>query len=179
MSGGFIACRARAKRPPNRSTHALEKPGKNAAGAVASKRVRKARPVCFWMLRVCVFAGSGAQLPHPAASHASDLVNFADDKNQLLLADPVLIMHQSPEHAQEFELQVQFCQQRPFAGRRGVNGAHAQEQRIQGHVVEPLAEGEAVAFRKIPRALEGPAGQLGEQSVNRGFFMVIHLKIGS
>ena len=93
----------------------------------------------------------------PPASHPSGFVDPADDEDKLLLADPALPMHEPPEHAELFEQEIQLSEKRDFFRTRTVDGADAEHQRIERQIVEPLAEGEAVALRDRGRALERPA----------------------
>ena len=111
----------------------------------------------------------------PAAGHAANFVNAPIDKEQLLLADPALVMHQPPEHAQLFEQQIQLDQQGGFGGFGSIEGAHGQHQRVKGGVVESLAEGEPVAFGKVGRAVKRPASEFGQGGVD-GWFVVHHLR---
>ena len=57
-----------------------------------------------------VFSRPRVQLPQPAAGHPPRFVNAPHYKQKLLLADPTLVMDQTPEHTQQFELEVEFLQ---------------------------------------------------------------------
>src|SRR5271157_4898562 len=78
-------------------------------------------------------------LLEPAADHAPDFVQSMRDEKQLLLADPTAVANEPPEDTQLF----------------------------QREAVHALAEGEAVAFGQAGGAVERPADQIHEQSINR------------
>ena len=108
-------------------------------------------------------------MSEPPAGHSSRLIELSDDEDELLPTDPSAIIAQPAEHAQLFEEEIEFFEQRTLARRRGKDGAHGEFERVERAVVEPLAKGEARAFRKIGSAIQRPADDLGEHGVNWRF----------
>ena len=107
------------------------------------------------------------KLFQPPAGHAPGLVDPPDDEDQLLLADPSLFMHQPPEDSELFEQEIEIFEQRHLLRTRTVDGADAEQQGVEGQIIEPLTEGEAVAFGDRGRALERPAREFGKMGVER------------
>jgi len=145
--------------------------GKDAAQAVAGNPAwagRKSRPafgarsgdgdVAIHLLRPGARTGDsalrgGGQFFEPAAGHAANLVNAPVDEEELLLADPALVMHQAPEDAELFELQVQFAQERRLFGALGVEGAHGQEVALTTDPLNPDTDGDGVPDGQDPNPL--------------------------
>ena len=105
----------------------------------------------------------------PAAGHASDFIQAPVGKEQLLLADPVALLHQAPEDAQLFEQQVQLAQVPGFLRAGRIDGPRHQQQCVQCQVVQALAKGEPRAFGQAGGAVERPTEPFGGRGVNRWF----------
>lgn len=173
MPRGGTPCGAWAKRQPNPVGHAPGNRGKDAAPAVVGKPGldpgRGSRRVSAgWR------GGRDAlEVPDPSAHHAAGLVDAADDKHELLGADPTTVMDDAPQDAEDFELEVEILEERKLAPGGQVQGAHRQLQRVQCCLVEPLAEREALALGQVGRPGQRPAQQLGEGGLDgrlcRGF----------
>ncbi len=90
----------------------------------------------------------GRERLHPTTNHPPDLIDFPNDKSELLQTDPFLVTNHPPEDAKLFELEIQPLQRFVFSARREVYGFQAKFDAIQRQIVYSLAEGESLAFRK-------------------------------
>ncbi len=107
----------------------------------------------------------------PPARHASDLINLAHGKEELLLGNKLPLMNQPPENPQFFEEEIQAVQGELFGvealhGAGAEGGIEREVQRVEGVVQQALGEREAVAAGEALRAIERPREQLLDQGQN-------------
>jgi len=85
-------------------------------------------------------------------------------------------MDQTPEDSQLLEPEIQFAKGLGLARAFAEACAGSQQHGVERHLVEAVAEGEAVAFRQTGGAVKRPAGEFREDGVQRGRIVGRHGK---